>query len=319
MTGPPSLTKETNRPCQDTIEICCNIPETSGGGNTNISPRILNEPTGCGLPAAFFRISGKGDNEAHFGEFPWMVALLEQTNGRNIFLGGGSLIHFRVVLTAAHIINGKEGSSLLARAGEWNTQQTDEMYLHKDRDVDEIQVHPEFYKPKLENDIALLFLDNPFVLQPHISPICLPPQNTRFHDIRCLASGWGKDNFGKEGMVQMILKKVDLPIVSNNQCEKLMRATPRLGHTFQLSDSFICAGGEAGKDTCKGDGGSALVCPISGTDPQRFYQSGIVSWGIGCNQYQLPGAYVNVAKFRRWIDDQMKTRNLDSSQYTYDE
>lgn len=41
------------------------------------------------------------------------------------------------------------------------------------------------------------------------------------------------------------------------------------------------AGGEPGKDTCKGDGGSPLVCPIPGR-VDRYYQSGIVAWGIGC-------------------------------------
>lgn len=40
-------------------------------------------------------------------------------------------------------------------------------------------------------------------------------------------------------------------------------------------------GGEPGKDTCKGDGGSPLVCGIPNTI-DRYYQSGIVAWGIGC-------------------------------------
>uniref|UniRef100_A0A6P7H8F5 Phenoloxidase-activating factor 2-like n=1 Tax=Diabrotica virgifera virgifera TaxID=50390 RepID=A0A6P7H8F5_DIAVI len=41
----------------------------------------------------------------------------------------------------------------------------------------------------------------------------------------------------------------------------------------------IRAGGEENKDTCKGDGGSPLVCPIP-NEPNRFFQMGIVSWGI---------------------------------------
>lgn len=47
-----------------------------------------------------------------------------------------------------------------------------------------------------------------------------------------------------------------------------------------------------------GDGGSPLVCPIPGKHEQ-YFQSGIVSWGIGCSETN-PGVYVNVAQFRYW-------------------
>merc|ERR1711890_19914 len=61
------------------------------------------------------------------------------------------------------------------------------------------------------------------------------------------------------------------------QCEASLRRT-RLGGKFQLDNSFLCAGGVPGKDTCKGDGGSPLVCP-SKTFPNRYVQAGIVAWG----------------------------------------
>merc|ERR1711972_529069 len=51
-------------------------------------------------------------------------------------------------------------------------------------------------------------------------------------------------------------------------------------------ESFICAGGVAGKDTCKGDGGSPLVC-ASKEDPFTFVQAGVVAWGIGCGENTL--------------------------------
>lgn len=46
-----------------------------------------------------------------------------------------------------------------------------------------------------------------------------------------------------------------------------------------------------------------------------YYQVGIVAWGIGCNQYRVPAAYVNVAGMRRWIDHEMKKRNLEFTYY----
>lgn len=86
----------------------------------------------------------------------------------------------------------------------------------------------------------------------------------------------GKDLFGKEGKYQVILKRVELPIVPRDKCVRELRKT-RLGPHFELNSSFICAGGERGKDTCKGDGGSPLVCPIPNTINQ-YYQVGIVAW-----------------------------------------
>lgn len=68
-------------------------------------------------------------------------------------------------------------------------------------------------------------------------------------------------------------------------------------------------------DTCKGDGGSPLVCPASGK-PGSYYQSGIVAWGIGCGEEGTPGAYANVALFRNWIDQQVQSKGFNPSSYT---
>ena len=53
---------------------------------------------------------------------------------------------------------------------------------------------------------------------------------------------------------------------------------------------FLCAGGEEGKDACKGDGGGPLVCSVGGV----WHLAGIVSWGIGCGERDIPGVYVKV-------------------------
>lgn len=128
-----------------------------------------------------------------------------------------------------------------------------------------------------------------------------------------IASGWGKDVFGKQGKYSVIQKLVELPVVDSQVCQLALQRT-RLGPRFRLDNSFICAGGEPGKDTCQGDGGAPLVCPTGNNN--RYEQCGIVSWGIGCKESR-PAVYADVANFRNWIDGQMNTFGFGTSSYTY--
>merc|ERR1712073_57249 len=147
---------------------------------------------------------------------------------------------------------------------------------------------------------AVLYTSQDFDLQAHIDTICLPQPEELFNGQTCFATGWGKDQFGAAGNYQVVLKEIDLPVVGHDQCEASLRTT-RLGKRFQLDDSFICAGGVDGKDTCKGDGGSPLVCQ-SKFDPTSYVQAGIVAWGIGCGEDNTPGVYASVSKGVCWID-----------------
>lgn len=74
-------------------------------------------------------------------------------------------------------------------------------------------------------------------------------------------------------------------------------------------------GGEPGKDTCQGDGGSPLSCEIPYNEHGQYYVGGEVAWGIGCFENNVPGAYVNVAKFRHWIDTIFEQRNFEQKYY----
>lgn len=138
------------------------------------------------------------------------------------------------------------GKGLFARIGEWDTQTKNEIYPHVDHQIESWIIHEKFDKGPLYNDVALLFLKTPVQAEKHINTICLPPQDTIFDFSRCFASGWGKDEFGRSGKYQVILKKIELPVVPFNTCQSSLRET-RLGKRFRLHENFLCAGGEVGK------------------------------------------------------------------------
>lgn len=184
-------------------------------------------------------------NESQYGEFPWMMAVLRKfKSGENylsVYTAGGSLIHPSIVLTTAHNLNNSDINTLTVRGGEWNTQTSDEMLKHVERKIQGIVYHEKFTRHNLHNDVALLFLEKPFTMMPHINTICLPQPEYQNDGKNCFASGWGKSQFGKIGSYQVFLKKVELPVVPSSTCQKMLRET-RLGEDFILHDGFMCAG-----------------------------------------------------------------------------
>ncbi|XP_049535764.1 phenoloxidase-activating factor 2-like isoform X1 [Anopheles darlingi] len=271
--------------CQSGLERCCLAGSYPCG---------LQYPPVANAPAV-------AANQASYGEYPWQVVLL---GPGDVYVGSGALINANHVLTAAHKISDYTSGTraLKVRLGEWDAASTTEPFPVQEFTVTRYFVHPSFSSANLRNDIALLRLSGTVTLGtvPTITTACLPV--TSFDGSRCWVSGWGKNDF-VSGAFQSIPKEVDVPVVATASCQTALRTT-RLGPNFVLDPtSFLCAGGELGKDACTGDGGSPLVCALNG----RFYVVGLVAWGIGCGANGIPGVYVNVASYISWITNTIAT------------
>ncbi|XP_041451200.1 phenoloxidase-activating factor 2-like [Drosophila obscura] len=293
----------------DTTEVCCAITDKV---DTPIVPLDVSTPTECGHRNEMGLHTTMTDSAdvAQVGEFPWMVALLRKSD--KSYLKAGTLIGSDVVLTAAHVVFNLQAGEFFVRAGEWDFSIETEFYRHVDVDVRLIERHPDFQKSSGANNLALLFLSTRINPQPHISPACLPRANRNFDHSRCFVSGWGKKTFSSSSYMN-ILKKVEVPVVGRELCQQQLRRTI-LGSYFEIDSSLICAGGERGRDACKGDGGAPLVCPLA-NDNRRYEQAGIVNWGIGCGDQNTPALYTNVALFREWIDLKVSEKSVSRSNF----
>lgn len=71
-----------------------------------------------------------------------------------------------------------------------------------------------------------------------------------------------------------------------------------------VSRSQICAGGEKGKDSCKGDSGGPLMGDFLDSRGYSFtYLAGLVSYGPQeCGKENWPGVYTRVANYLDWIE-----------------
>jgi len=270
-------------------------------------------------------LQGLEKGQASPEEFPWICMMLTD---KDRFLGSCAIIPekdnndigsgtFRVI-TAAHKLESlKENEQLKVRIIEYdgsgyNPQK--ERVPHEDFTVSRFIVHPNFNKKRLSDDIAVIILERPInlVSQQGVNAACLPDCGNMFDHqfdngtgVRCWVAGWGRD--GEDGSFSFVQRKVDVPIFNRRNCERVMKR--ELSNRFRLRDGEICAGGEAGKDSCDGDGGSPLVCQ---SKEGNWHVVGLVAWGVGCAKPDIPGMYVNVYHYIDFITSQSHQRGTQT-------
>lgn len=210
-----------------------------------------------------------------------------------------------MILTAAHKIANLARDKIMVRCGDWDITEDTEFIASQERSIRTISIHPEYSGTKssgghnqLEFDFGLLHVSQEFQIEDNVNTICLPPFSTiraqEYNQENCVAMGWGKHRFGDQGIYQKSLKQVKMDIVDNDKCQSQLRATDRLSDSWTLHSSFLCAGGEEGKDLCTGDGGGSLVCPML-RHPNRYVIAGVVAFGIKCGLKDVPGGYAAVS------------------------
>lgn len=131
-----------------------------------------------------------------------------------------------------------------------------------------------------------------------IKPVCLPGENdsAQIGD-RLVVAGWGRTEYANASPVKL---KLRVPVVGGPRCSARFRTAGVV-----LSDGQMCAGGEAGKDSCNGDSGGPLMNTFR-NDSGQWYVEGIVSFGAKCGSAGWPGIYTRVTDYLRWITDNVK-------------
>lgn len=235
----------------------------------------------------------------NFGEFPWTVYLEERiNNGSFLYKCGGALITSNAIVTAGHCIanarNYPENFQVIA--GDWDRRHNREKLPNQRRTVSRIILHPDYYSGTLYNDIAVLIFSTPLDdALPNVGNVCLPSLGVDFNEGNCILSGWGAspNNPTEEESIQ---RYVTMPLVSRDVCEERLQTNSTLGRRFRMHESFLCAGGTDRVDSCKGSGGSPLVCQRDGA----YILAGIMSWGVSCGKGD-PVVFASVAYQSSWV------------------
>eukprot|EP00096_Caligus_rogercresseyi_P010125 TRINITY_DN357_c0_g2_i1.p1 TRINITY_DN357_c0_g2~~TRINITY_DN357_c0_g2_i1.p1 ORF type:complete len:531 (-),score=72.03 TRINITY_DN357_c0_g2_i1:202-1656(-) len=227
-------------------------------------------------------------------EWPWIAALFN--SGRQFC--GGSLISKNHILTAAHCVvqmTRMDVSNLEVRLGDHDIKDAfdTEVVVRK---VKKIVRHKGFSSQTLWNDVALVFLSEPVEYGDTIKPICLDTSDDLYEqNDTATVVGWG--SIKEKGPQPSVLQEVTLRLWSNEKCNETYGDSSPAG----ITEHMICAG-KQGKDSCSGDSGG----PMMKAKGDKWFQIGIVSWGIGCGKSHYPGVYTRVAKMHEWISNVME-------------
>ncbi|XP_038059191.1 transmembrane protease serine 6-like [Patiria miniata] len=324
--GPWSQWSECNTGCgagqrQRTRQcLCADVNLCSDGEPTEyqmceLATCMPEADNGCGSrhsQGAAQRIVG--GNAAVRGAWPWYAQLIFQ--GR--FSCGGTLVNNRFIVSAAHCF---EGSNRM-NPSNWRVilgkyRENDDSGEEHESGVSEVIVHAGYDSDTVDNDLAILVLSQPPIQpevgsNPVINSVCVDTAASVDESLVCFIAGFGTTTQG--GSVSSVLMEAEVPIVDRSRCNGPS------SYNGEVTENMLCAGFLAGGiDSCQGDSGGPLVCSrpsrdeVTGAEVERWYLTGVTSWGYGCAQRNYPGVYTNVARYGQWIDNVIATRGGASS------
>uniref|UniRef100_A0A8C2E1U0 Transmembrane serine protease 13b n=1 Tax=Cyprinus carpio TaxID=7962 RepID=A0A8C2E1U0_CYPCA len=277
-----SAFQSLNSQFTNTIQASVNT-STSCPGQQTVSLQCSK----CGKPPGSRIIGGSAAAE---GQWPWQASLHFQGSHSC----GGTLVAPDFIITAAHCFpKGTPGSQL---PSNWRVYigLVSQLQLLSPYNVKQIILHENYDPATKNNDIALLKLSKP---ASNIQPVCLPVFGQTFPAAKqCWTTGFGVTKQGADSS-STLLMEVAVNLIDSAVCNSFTVYGGRITENMQ------CAGDLKGeRDSCQGDSGGPLVCKVD----DKWYLTGVTSWGDGCGKPNRPGVYSDVGQLLMWIYGKMQ-------------
>lgn len=200
---------------------------------------------------------------------------------------GAALIHNDILLTAAHCATAFAGRGVYIGA-ETDFGTTGNAEFHED---EQVMQHPDYDSDTFANDVMVILLQTSSSKTPvklSRDPVAL--------DTALTVLGFGHTR--EKGTLSSTLLQTQISVVEFEPCRALFLNQSQV----ELEESSqVCAYDttNSGKDACQSDSGGPLLNALTGE------QVGIVSFGLGCGQINVPGVYARVSAYVDWIDEQV--------------
>lgn len=166
----------------------------------------------------------------------------------------------------------------------------------------QVVLHPGFQNQSdWNNDLALIQLKQPVVINDKVTPIPLPERGQDLAKAvhgSGIITGWG---WGPLLTPSPFLKHIVVPLANHSECRAEYES---LALTPTVDDDMICtAATKYQENVCFGDAGGALAV----TDPETgdIYAAGILSYDKSCTRYKH-AVYMKLSSYLPWIHSIMR-------------
>ncbi|XP_058797613.1 chymotrypsin-1-like [Phymastichus coffea] len=231
------------------------------------------------------RLKSYGAKNARNGQFPFVV-LISYKGHKHC---GGSIIHERWILTAAHCLHENTSKPLITvgtsgNLGSGTTYRAKKLFFHPD-----FIVIPEDENDGLEfvdNDIGLILLASNITFTYKIQPVSLATlDDGSYENSIATIPGWGSAEYYED--MSKHLRYINVRVLTKKECQKV----------WTYADKHYCTSTQEQQGVCYGDSGSPMLV-------------GNVQVGIACTadtfcESVKPDLFTKVASFITWIESIM--------------
>ncbi|CAF1459338.1 unnamed protein product [Adineta ricciae] len=276
------------------VRYCCSNGSFTPPTVPAVVPLPLDSST-CGKQAitprakAISRIYGGTDAIAN--SWPWMLYYQErrlQGTSYVYYVCGATLISADYAITSAQCIGATNPSDGTLIAGMHDRTSAAEGNTQQWRTAKSFTIHPQYDAASYANDIALIRVNQSFMLNQYVQAACLPGGEPQPDD-DAVVVGWGSQILG--GAISNTLQQAYTKVVRD--CERWW--------SFVDSARQICtADSMLGSSTCSGDLGGPVLAKYQG----QYVVAGITSFVRDCKTTgtgTYPNVFTRVAAYKAWI------------------
>ncbi|XP_065085149.1 spaetzle-processing enzyme-like isoform X2 [Ochlerotatus camptorhynchus] len=269
-----------------------------------VKKRNLLNLGNCGLDA--HNITVDEEDKPVFLQYPW-TAILEfkaTTSPTVSTICNGALIHPQFVVTVGHCVDSdfKKYKLRSVRLGEYNMKTNPDQEKHSDGkeistnfqsiDVEKIFIHPNFNKPRYDNNIAILKLKIPAdIARPNVKPICIP--TVEEYNEGFTISGWKR-----VGQKAHVLTRDFVMLESADTCKSVYKKM-----NIETTANHICGTyyQEDLRNCFHFMSGAPMQYVKRADRKNRYFLKGLFSFGFPGCQLNYTDVFTNINKYASWI------------------